>query len=109
MIDLSLNEDFSVHLDSTNDLGTVEGHTAFEQSVAVRLTDYMYDGLSEMTSSKETIKEKIELHVSRVAKDHNALDSIANIYVRQDEEDPMQYNVNIEYVANENFEFEVQA
>lgn len=107
MIDLALNSDFSVHLDDTNDLATVEGQEAFEQATAVALTDLMHGSLSGMMGSESTIKEKIRLEVSRVARSLDFIDSIARIFITPKENEPGTYTVEVDYVASGEWEFDV--
>jgi hypothetical protein len=96
MQDLSLNSNFSVHLNDRNDLATVEGRDAFEQSVSVALTEFMHDTLPGLKKG-ENIKEKITLQVTRVAREHDSLDSISQISVVEKEGVPDTYQVEIHY------------
>jgi len=100
MQDLSLNSNFSVHLDDRNDLATVEGRDAFEQSVSVALTEFMHETLPGLKKG-ENIKEKITLQVSRVAREHDKLDAISRIVVTEKEKQPDTYQVEIAYSSGE--------
>lgn len=107
MIDLALNDDFSVYLDDRNDLATVEGQEAFEQSVAVMLTDFMHNSVTGFAGTESTIQEKLRLEATRVAQRHDALESIANIQIDRDEDRPDTYLVTIDYVASDSYQFEI--
>lgn len=107
-MDLSLNDEFSVHLDDRNDLAVVEGRAAFEQSVVVRVTDRMHDSIMGATG-RQNIEEKIHLAVSRVARNHDQLDSIASIDITQPTGQPDTYAVEVEYLEAGDFDFEVDA
>lgn len=108
MQDLALNSNFSVYLDDRNDLATVEGNAAFEQHVVVMLTDYMHRSLPGITGSDDTVKEKIRLQVTRVARDNSVLDSVSSIDVREKDGEPGTYEVQILYDAGDSFEFDIQ-
>lgn len=110
MNDLKLNSDFSVKLDDRNDLATVSGREAFEQSVVMMLTDFMYNSLPGL-SKKNTIEEQIKLQVTRVAREHSLIDSIANIDIREKAGAPDTYEVEINYVetGTESFSEDVTA
>lgn len=106
MIDLSLDSNFSVHLNDRNELATVSERDEFEQSVRVMVTDFMYRSvLGE--SGAEKIKNKIRLQVSRVARQHDRLERISNLDVTQSIDDPHTYSVVINYESDAVTEFEV--
>jgi len=102
MQDLALNSDFSVTLDDRHDLERVEGREAFEQSVAIRLTDFMHESLPGITQ-RESAKQKIRLEVSRVARSHEMLDRIDSININKEPEKPNTYLVEVVYVSDEIF------
>ena len=106
-MDLSLNTQFSVHLDDRNDLATVSDRAGFEQSVVVMVTDYMQASLPGLTG-QENIEEKIRLVVSRVARDHDLLDSIGSIDIGRKRGQPDTFEVTVQYISEPgSFEFEV--
>lgn len=96
MKDLALNDNFSVHLDDRNDLATVEGRDAFEQSVVVMLTEFMDETLPGLKRG-ENIESKIQLQVTRVARSHDNLDTIQRVEVSEKEDVPDTYQVEIFY------------
>jgi len=102
MKDLALNSNFSVTLDERNDLGEVTGREAFEQSVMVRLTEFMQETLPGLTK-RESAKQKIRLEISRVARSHDQLDSIESIRIKEPDENPDTYRVEVVYVTDEVF------
>ena len=84
-----------------NDAGvflTVGGLDEFHQSVVIRLHDRIGDTLTD-----ESI-EKIQLAVTRVAREHDKIDEIANISVQRSRERPDTVNVTIQYVSGETFQ-----
>lgn len=106
MIDLTLNDNFSVFLDEKNELSTVEGRDEFEQAVRVMITDYMNRSVvGEAKPNK--IRTKIRLQISRVAQEQDRIDAISNIDIAQSEQDPHTYNVRINYESDSISEFEV--
>lgn len=106
MIDLALNSNFSVHLDDTNDIAAVEGNATFEQLVVVRLTDFMYNTLPGLVGNSKTTKERIRQEATRVARETNSLDAISRIAIEQ--VSPSTYSVTIEYLASDDFQFEIE-
>ena len=100
MADLSLNSNFSVHLDDRHDLATVEGRDAFEQSVSVALTEFMYETLPGLKKG-ENIQEKITLQVTRVAREHENLNAIRRVAVSEKENEPDTYQVEIFYESGD--------
>lgn len=105
MKDLALNSDFSVFIDDRNDLGQVEGQDAFEQQVVVMLTDFMHEQLPGIAADPTTVKEKIRLEVSRVARENGHIDRIAKIDVTQKDTD--RFEVEIHFIAAESFAFDL--
>lgn len=97
-MDFALNSNYSVHLDDRNDLATVEGLAAFEQAVVVTLTDLMHDNLSEF--SPETIEQRLHLQVTRTARQHDAIDSIATLTIAPDPDSPDTYRVEVHYLVD---------
>jgi hypothetical protein len=110
MQDLGLNSNFSVHLDDRNDLATVEGREAFEQSVVMMLTDFMYDTLPGL-SRRKTIEQRIQLEVTRVAREHDLLENITRMEIREKPGTADTYQVEVVYEATDaaNFQEEFTA
>lgn len=108
MKDLALNSDFSVTLDDRNDLRTVEGRDAFEQSVAIYLQEFLYSASPDFLQ-RETAEEKLRLEVTRVARDHNELDSIEAIEVERDGVRDGAFLVTVTYTSQQQFDLEVEA
>jgi len=105
MQDLKLNSNFSVHLDDRNDLATVSGREAFEQSIVMMLTDFMYGTVLGL-SSRENIKERINLEVTRVAREHDLLDSIEYISINEKLGESDTFEVRVSYSSTDEAEFE---
>jgi len=100
MSDLSLNSNFSVYLDDRNDLATVEGRDALEQSITVMLTEFQYETLPGLTRT-DNIEEKIRLEITRVARSHGSLDKVADILISQKDDAPDTYQVRIAYISGD--------
>lgn len=101
MTDLALDETFDVFLDDRNEVATVDDREAFEQSVAVHLTEYMYDITGDTDIA--TLKEKIRLQASRVAREHDRLDSIDQIVVERAPDKPGTIQVTLVYTSSATF------
>lgn len=95
-MDLSLNRNFSVHLDHQNDVGSVEGRQEFEQSVAVHLTSLMYNSSIGVTD-RDLVRQQLRLEANRVARDHDLIDAVHSIDVSQSDDAPSTYEVSIIY------------
>jgi len=103
MLDLALNSDFSVFLDESGDLGTVSGREEFEQAVVILLTELMRDAaIGEFDET--TIKQKLKLEASRVARKHDHLTNIDGIEVSPHDDNPNTYVLRINYKTNRIFE-----
>lgn len=103
MLDLALNSDFSVFLDESGDLASVSGREEFEQAVVILLTELMRDSaIGEFDET--TIKQKLKLEASRVARKHDYLSNIDGIEVSPHNNDPHTYVLRINYQSNRVFE-----
>jgi hypothetical protein len=100
MNDLQLNSNFSIFLNERNDLATVEGKDAFEQSVAIMLTDFMYNSIPGRTE-RESIKERLRLEVNRVAGEHEFVDEISSISISEKVGEAGTYTVNVTYLSDD--------
>lgn len=100
MQDLALNSDFSVYLNGRNDLATVDGVEAFEQSVAMMLTDFMYNSIPGRTQ-RDSIKERLRLEVNRVASEHDFVDEISSISISEKVAANGTYTVDVQYISDE--------
>lgn len=106
MRDLSLNSDFSVHLDGQNDIATVSEEEALEQAIAISLTEYLTSStIGEI--DKETVIQKIRLQTSRVAKEESDLDAVRTIEVTPDPNDPNTYRVRVVFESDSEFSLRV--
>lgn len=105
MTDLFVNRFFDVELDDRNDVRTVDGRAKFEQSVAIYLTDYMYDITGDVDIS--VLKERIRLQVSRVENNHQMIESIDLVNIGETPGDAGTIGVEIVYESDETFDFEL--
>lgn len=101
MLDLALNENFSVFLDDTNDLATVDGQDQFEQSVAVHLTDLLHKNVLPGMDNDGTTKNKIRLQVSRVARRHDRIEEVSSVKIDDLVGEEASYEVTIVYRTGE--------
>ncbi|AAO61374.1 hypothetical protein HfxHF1_510 [Halophage HF1] len=103
MLDLALNSDFSVFLDESGDLASVSGREEFEQAVVILLTELMRNSaIGEFDET--TIKQKLKLEASRVARRHDYLSGIDGIEISPHDSDPNTYVLRINYESNHVFE-----
>lgn len=102
MTDLALDGNFDIFLDDRNDVATVDGRAEFEQTVAVKLTSYMYNIAGDTDFA--TLKEKIRLQVSRVARSHDMLDSINRVAVDRHPDKPGTVRVELIYSSSATFD-----
>lgn len=108
MNDLALNSDFSVFLNDRNDLATVSGKDAFEQSVAIMLTDFMYQNIPGVTD-RETIEQRLRLEVNRVAREHDFIDEVSAIFISEKAGAVDTYAVEITYISDDFSTFSEEA
>ena len=80
-MDLLLNRNFDVELDDRNDLATVEGRRAVEQSIAMMVTSYFYEEIGSLSAVNAV--EKIELEAKRVARNNPHIEGVENISARK--------------------------
>jgi hypothetical protein len=106
MLDLALDDNFSVYLDDRNDVSTATEREEFEQSIAISLTDYLHNStLGDI--DRETAMQKVRLEAHRVAREHDRLNEIELVNVRPSDEEPNTLNVRIVYTSDEVFEVNV--
>lgn len=106
MFDLSLNSDFSVHLDDRNDLAVVDGRDQFEQSVLVHLTEFFHTNIiGEL--DPDTIATKLRIESNRVARAHDQISGIEYIEVEESPDVPNTYTLDIGYRTGEEFSTEI--
>ena len=104
MKDIALDSSFDVFLDDRNDLGTVEGVAEFQQSVAIYLQEYLYEEMSRLDS--DTAEQRVQMQVTRVARDHDMLDRIDTINVRRDSDEPDRMLVDVFFITGEEISVE---
>jgi hypothetical protein len=109
MVDYSLNENKDLHFTEFNKFVLVDGREEFEQNVMTLLQAAQADLIGQ--TNDDTISEKIELAVSRVAKANENLDSINDINVRKPgdrvlggQQPAGKITVEIVYTSGETFE-----
>lgn len=105
MVDIALDEHFSILLDGRNELETVTGRAEFEQSVRVMVTDLMYRSVIG-EAGDENIKSKIRLQISRAAKRHGRIVGTENIDIYRPPGKPNTFKVEVQY-ESDSLQFEV--
>jgi hypothetical protein len=103
MLDLALNKDFSVFLDDSGDLASVDGREQFEQSVVVLMTELLRTSLIG-EFERDTIRQKLKLEAARVARRHEKISEISSIEIAPDPDNPHKYNVSINYRSEGTFQ-----
>jgi flavin-binding protein dodecin len=79
MVDYSINGQKDLHFTEYDKFVTVDGREEFQQNVVIALQAAQADLIGQ--TSDDTITEKIQLAVSRVAKAMDNLDSIRQVNV----------------------------
>jgi hypothetical protein len=102
MSDLSLNSDFSVHLDDTNDLAVVSKRDKFEQDVSFQLTRYLQESLLG-TIDRDTIEQKLRLQVNRVARQNQLIEGVDGVSINSNTDQPNTLEVRVVYNSGESF------
>jgi hypothetical protein len=97
--DLAINENFEVYIDARGDLAHVSGRDAFEQEIAIRITDRYNEIISE--TDKDTARNLVQLEARRVAEDMDRLDRVASITANYDPDNNEKLLVNIVYATGE--------
>ena len=103
MKDLALDSTFDVFLDDRNEVSVVDGQDEFEQSVAIKLTAYMYNIPGDADFA--TLKEKIRLQVSRVARTHDRISDIDRVVISRHPSKQATIVIEIIYSSSGNFDF----
>lgn len=102
MFDIALDENFSVQITDENDLGVVEGRDAFEQSLAVHLTDFLDDEVG-VVGSTDALEQRIRLEASRMAERYDEIEGVVNIETGLKPGSADTFEVEIVYDTGDNF------
>ena len=100
MSDLHLNKNFEVEINSSGDLKTVSGNERVKQSVAMHVTDAMYDGIGEVENQRQFLR----LSVNRALRTHSLLEEVSELTIEKT--DSGQYFVDVSF-GTSSFSFEV--
>lgn len=76
-MDIFVNDEGSVELDDRNDLNTVEGAAAVDQSIKLMVTLYFYERIGSTTAVNAV--EKLKLQAERVAENNQYIDNIERV------------------------------
>lgn len=106
MVDYSINDKFDIHFNEWKDFATVDGLEEFEQDVVIQLHDNERDILGARSNS-DVAKQKIELAVTRVARQFGVIDSIAELNVSEVRDETASYQVEVTYLTGETFSEEL--
>lgn len=105
MVDLAINEDFDVYIDNGGNLAFVEGKAAFEQRVAIRLTDEFYQIVGSTNPS--AVAERLRIEAQRVADTDPNINSMPGFDITFSDEQINSAEVTIIYDTGETTEFTI--
>lgn len=103
MVDYGINGDFDIYFSDFRDFVEVDGRAEFEDDVVTRLHDEFRDVIGRR-GIDDTIEQKIELAVTRVARDFDIIDSISRINIFRVDFEPDTIGVEITYNTGDTFE-----
>lgn len=101
MVDYSLNEDFDIHFNDWDDFVVVEGLKEFEDDLATTLHDEMGEVIK--FGFTNTAREKINLAVTRTARQNDVIDNIEQVTITETIDKPETFEVSIVYSVGESF------
>lgn len=96
MVDFKIDNENYFQLNQYGFFDTVDEMDEFEQTVHLRITEFMWDSVIG-EHDPEIIRQMIELEASRVAQEDPRLDRVSDIRVAQSREEPNTYKVAIHY------------
>lgn len=102
MSDLFLNGDFEVEIGDRGDFKTVANDKRVEQSVAVHVTDAMYDGVGEV----HNVRAYLRYSIKKALRTHDLLEETYNVNISKRGGEAV-YEVEI-YYKTSSFSFQVE-
>lgn len=105
MVDLGVDSTLNVYIDNSGNLSYVEGKEAFEQRVALRLTDRYFKIVGNRDEA-EVIK-RLEVEADRVANTDPNIDSMPAFDVSFSDEEHKKIEVIIVYDTGDTTEFTI--
>lgn len=105
MADLAIDETLNVYIDEGGNLAYVEGREAFEQRVALQLTDRYYDIIGALDPAE--VVERLKLAAKRVADNDPNIDGMPTFDVAFSDEEHKTIEVTIVYDTGDTTEFTI--
>lgn len=103
MADLQIDEEFDVFIDTSGDLAYARGRAAFEQKIAVALTDSYQEVVGELDPG--TTLEQIKVGARRAVDAVDLIERLANVDARIKEDEPNTVVVDILFDTGEALTF----
>mgnify|MGYP006290697751 CR=1 FL=1 len=104
-MDLRLNSGFDTGLDDRNDLAVVTGREAFEQNIAVRMTDFFIEQVGSLDHPNAF--ELLDLQATRIVREMDELESVVQVLITKSPDKPNTADVTVIYQSSPDFAFEI--
>jgi len=101
--DFKLDQQLQLQQNEQNQFPAVDKQEEFHQSVVVRLHD-RYDEILNGGTETENTENKLQLEATRVAEEHDFIDQIGRISVRDDPSEAGSLQVLIHYESGKTFD-----
>lgn len=105
MVDLAVNSSLNVFIAPDGDIGFVEGREAFEQRVALQLTDRYYDIIGDLDPAE--VVARLRMEAQRVADSDPNIDTMPTFDVEFSSEEHKTMEVTIVYDTGDTTEFTI--
>lgn len=103
MVDYSVDDSFDIHFTEHGDIAEVDSYEEFEENILIRIHFALQEYIGG-TRQTETIRERVELLVTRTAREEGIIDSIKRISVTEAGTATDTLTVEISYDTVRNFE-----
>lgn len=103
MVDYAVDSTFDLFKTDHNDIAEVDGIEEFEQKISIRL-HYKIKEYVEGYKDTDALLERVNLIVTRVAREEDVLDSIVSINASEVPEKKETLAVEIVYESADNYE-----
>lgn len=105
MVDLAVDSEFNVYIDKAGNLAFVEGRNAFEQRVAIRLTEQFYEIVGSTNPS--AVAERLRIEAQRVADTDPNINTMPSFNIEFSDEQINSADITIIYDTGETTEFTI--
>lgn len=108
-MDILLNKDRDVELDDRNDLATVEGRRAVEQSIGLLVTQYFYENIGSLSETNAV--ERIKIEAENVVDEKSYVQGVEAVEVERvtnEKTNTASAEVTLIYETGETESFEVR-